>query len=197
MKYLRRLYEWVLGWANTPYGTPALFVLAFAESSFFPVPPDVLLIALGLSKPSLAFYYASVCSIGSVVGGLAGYGIGWSVWQIVDDFFFKYVFSQETFQSVVNLYTKNTFWAVFAAGFTPIPYKVFTIAGGACGVPLLTFTVASILSRSARFFLVALVINKFGSRAKELIERYFEIFSIAFVVLLIGGFAVIRFIVRR
>ncbi len=120
--WLKRLYHWVLHWAETPYGTPALFLLAVAESSFFPIPPDVLLIALALGRPKKSFLFAAVCSIGSVLGGILGYCIGWFLWEQVHPFFVSYVFSQQVFDTVQDLYQTHAFWTVFTAGFTPIPY---------------------------------------------------------------------------
>jgi len=191
---MRRLYDWVLRWAETPYGEPALAALAFAEASFFPVPPDVLLIALSLGSPRSALRFALVCAVGSVMGGVGGYMIGWFVWEQVRDFFFAYVFSRSTFEHVAALYERNAFWAVFTAGFTPIPYKVFTIAGGVFQIDFGEFLVASALSRSARFFLVAGSIRMFGPPVRGFIDRYFDALSIAFAVLLIGGFALARWL---
>ena len=140
MKLFRRLYDWVMHWADTPYGTPALGVLAFAESSFFPVPPDPLLMAFSLSKPKRALFYAAVCSVCSVVGGLLGYFIGYGLWNVVGDFFFNYLgpmgFTPENFAAVQSKYEANAFLAIFAAGFTPIPYKVFTVAAGVFSISL-------------------------------------------------------------
>jgi membrane protein YqaA with SNARE-associated domain len=194
MEWIRWLYEWVLHWAATPYGVPALAIIAFAESSFFPVPPDVLLLALCLGAPARSFYFAVVCSISSVVGGIGGYLIGMFLWEQVHQFFFAYVFREEVFLRVQEIYRTYDFWAVFAAGFTPIPYKVFTIAAGVFDLDFPRFVLASVLSRSARFFLVAGLIWKFGPPIKEFIDRYFNLLSVAFMVLLIGGFAVIRFV---
>ena len=134
---VRRLYDWVLHWADTPYGTPALGALAFAESSFFPVPPDVLLIALGIGRPKLSFFYALVCSCASIVGGLLGYAIGALLWGAVSEFFFRWIpgFTPEVFGRVQSLYLQYGFWIVFAAGFTPIPSKVFTTCSGVMEIP--------------------------------------------------------------
>ncbi len=194
-KWIRALYDWVLHWADTPYGTPSLGVLAFAESSVFPVPPDVLLVALALGKPKRSFYYALVCSIFSVVGGVAGYALGMGVWNIVDQFFFTYVFSEETFLKVRNMYETWAFWAVFTAGFTPIPYKVFTIAAGVCRINFFMFLMASLFSRSARFFLVAALIFFFGPPIKSFIDKYFNLMVVAFTVLLVGGFFLVKYVI--
>ena len=192
--WLRWLYDWVLHWADTPYGTIALAILAFAESSFFPVPPDVLLLALCLSAPGRAFFFAAVTSLFSVIGGILGYLIGWLLWDQLQGFFFSYVFSRELFEQVARLYNDNAFWAVFTAGLTPIPYKVFTIAGGVFQIDFTQFLIASVLSRTARFFLIGGLIRVFGAPIKDFIDRYFNLLSIVFVVLLIGGFLAVRWL---
>jgi len=195
MRILKRLYEWVLHWANTPYGTPALFLLAFAESSFFPIPPDVLLIALSLSIPKKAFRYASVCTIGSVLGGMFGYLLGWQFWELAKGILFNYI-DPAGFEDIRTYFIKYEAWAVSIAGFTPIPYKVFTIAAGFFRVDFLVFLIASALSRGARFFLVALLIYHFGSSIRAFIDKYFNILTYAFTFLLIGGFFLIRYVLK-
>jgi len=202
MKLLRRLYDWVLHWAETPYGAPALFVLTFAEASFFPIPPDPLLIALVLGAQSKAFRFAANCTIASVLGALLGYGIGYFVWwdgpgifSPVALFFFNHVpgFTVNMFRYIQGLFETWNFWIIFTAGFTPIPYKVFTVSGGAFDVNLPMFVLASVVSRGARFFLVAFLIWKFGGPIKGFIDRHFNWLAILFTVLLIGGFAVIKY----
>ena len=195
---IRKTYDWVLQWAHSPYGAPALFVLAFAESSFFPVPPDVLLIALALSMPSRALYFALICSVGSVLGGIAGYGIGWGLWEVVQGFFFDYVpgFSHHAFDKIRSKYELYNFWVVFTAGFTPIPYKIITVSAGVFKINFPVFVLASALSRSARFFIVAGLIYKFGTPMKGFIDRYFNLLTIAFTVLLVGGFVLIKMVLH-
>lgn len=193
---IRRLYDWVLSWADTPYGTPALFILSFAESSFFPIPPDVLQIALSAGKPRRAFWYATVSLVASVFGAVLGYYIGLGFWNATKDFFFTWIpgFTPEVFAYVEKLYHGNAFWAIFTAAFTPIPYKVFTIAAGVCKISLLTLLIASIIGRGARFYLVAALMFFFGPTVKNWIEKYFDWLAIAFTVILIGGFVLLKYI---
>jgi len=189
---LRRLYDWVLHWAETPYGTWALFALAFCESSFFPVPPDVLLIALSVALPKKSLRYALVCSVGSILGGSLGYLIGWQFMRVAGDAIIGFYGFLEKYEYIQALYTKYDAWAVGIAGFTPIPYKVFTITAGAFRVNFLVFFLASAISRSARFFMVGGLIYLFGPQIRSFIERYFNTLAIAFVILLILGFVVIK-----
>jgi len=187
---VRRLYEWVLHWAHTPYGIWALFVLAFTESSFFPIPPDVLLIALALSIPAKSFRYALICSAGSVLGGLFGYFIGWQLMDLVGFPIMKFYGILEQYETVRQSYEEYNAVIVFIAAFTPIPYKLITITAGAFKLNILTFTIASLIGRSARFFLVAWLIHRFGQRIKEFIEKYFDILSLIFVGLVVLGFII-------
>lgn len=194
--WIRRLYDWVLHWAETPYGPTALFVLAFAESSFFPVPPDPLLIALCLGAATRSLRFATICTVASVLGGVAGYGIGAGAWHVVDQWFFAYVpgVTPEAFEMVRGLYARYDFAAVFIAGLTPIPYKVFTLSAGVFGINFGTFVVASVLSRGLRFFAVAALIYKFGPPIARFIDRYFDLLAIAFVALVGLGFVVVRLV---
>ena len=196
MLLVRRLYDWVLSWAETPYGIPVLALLAFAEASFFPVPPDVLLMALCLSIPAKSFRYASVAMLGSVVGGILGYGIGMGLWEMVSPIFFQYVpgFSTESFARVKGFFDQYDFWTIFVAGFTPIPYKIFTIAAGAFQINFPIFCLASLISRGLRFFMVAGLFYYFGKPAKELIDKYFNLLTILFLILLLGGVILVKYL---
>lgn len=192
MKILRKLYDWVLSLSNYKHSNWALFLLAFMESSFFPIPPDILLIALSIGNPAKSFIYAAICTAGSVIGGILGYFIGYGIWEVVKGFFFTYVFSEQIFLKVQQLYQTNAFLAVFTAGFTPIPYKIFTIAGGVCQISIGILIIASILSRGARFFIVSGMIWKFGEPVKKIIDKYFNLLTILFTILLIAGFLVLK-----
>ncbi|MCL2743552.1 MAG: hypothetical protein FWE67_06860 [Planctomycetaceae bacterium] len=312
---IRALYDWVLSWADTPYGTPALFVMAFAESSFFPIPPDVLQIALSASKPKRSFWYATVSLVGSVLGAFLGFLIGFAFWTATQDFFYNNLFNRETFAVVAGdemagvtreqrstvtsgkkvklvcqsdvpkevhkieivccsnakarlhdkefkwvreeaeqtefwcgikllnspksirkyvfqfsktdesgnptdngyissvlfygegnqvldsfdimlkgLYHEHGFWAILITAPTPIPYKLFTIAAGVCGISLWILFIASVLGRSARFYAVAVVMYYFGPSVMRLFDKYFNILSIIFVMLLVGGFVSVKFV---
>lgn len=193
---VRRLYDWVLHWAETPYGAPALFGLALAESSFFPIPPDPLLIALCLGAPGLSLRFAANATIASVLGGMLGYGIGAGAWHLMEGWFFAYVpgVSAESFARVQGWYDSYDFWAVFFAGLTPIPYKVFTLSAGVFSINFPVFVVASLLSRGLRFFLLAGLIFYFGQPITRFIDRYFNLLAWAFGLLLVGGFLVIELV---
>jgi len=193
---MKRLYQWVLHWAETPYGAPALFLLSLAESSFFPIPPDVLQIALSISKPRRSFYYATVSGIGSVLGGIVGWLIGFAFWAAVGGVFEAYVpgCSPENFQRVRELYERWGFLALLGAAFTPIPYKVFTISAGVFHISLLVLILASSLGRFARFYAVATCIFFFGPAVKELLDKYLELISLLLFAMLVAGFVVIKYL---
>ncbi|MEE3239463.1 MAG: YqaA family protein [Pseudomonadota bacterium] len=177
---LKRLYEWVLSWANSPYASPALFIMAFAEASFFPIPPDVLLLAMAMGAPERAIRFAFICTAGSVLGAIAGYALGWGLWGIMDQWFYHYVpgFSEAVFIQLSQSFSDNAFVALFTAGFTPIPFKIFTVAAGAAAVPLILFIFTAILSRGLRYGLLALLIRQFGEGIKEWIDRYFNLLTV-------------------
>lgn len=190
----RRLYEWVLSFAYSKYAPAALFCMSFAESSIFPIAPDVLQIAMTLERRDRAWYYAALSSVASVLGGLLGYAIGALLWEASSSFFLTYVFDESTFAQVSALYRQWDAWIVFAAAFTPLPYKVFTIAAGVCQISLPVFLMASILGRSARFFLVATLLWHWGEPVKQFIEKYFNLLSLVFVALLLGAFLLIKYL---
>ncbi len=191
---LRRLYDVCMDWLERPWGIYVLFAIAFVESSFFPIPPDVFLVALAIALPRKSFKYAAVCAVGSVLGGAFGYGLGlWAMESVGMPIVSLYGLTDK-YEQVQHLYQKYDGLAIFAAGFTPLPYKLFTITAGAFHINFLTFMAVSLLSRSARFFLVAAFIYYFGASVKSYIDRYFNILSIVFVILLVGGFAAIKYL---
>src|SRR3989344_584156 len=181
MQILNSLIEWT---KNTfvPLGAWGLFILAFMESSFFPIPPDVLLIVLTLAKPEYALFYALICTVGSVLGALLGYWIG----RVGGQPLIKKLFKESTVEKVHNLFQKYEAWAIGIAGFTPIPYKVFTILGGVFYINILKFIIASVISRGLRFLIVALLVGWFGQSAIDFINNNFEIATILLVLIIIG-----------
>ncbi|MCP4724226.1 MAG: DedA family protein, partial [bacterium] len=194
MNIFKRLYDWVIHWADTRYGTPALAGLAFAESSFFPIPADVLLIALCLGKPKKSFYYAFICTLFSVLGGVFGYFIGLWFMDVVGIRILELYGAMERYNQIGEWYRAYDAWAVGIAGFTPIPYKVFTIAAGAIKPPinLTVFILASIVGRSGRFFVVSALFYFYGPPIKKYIDKYFNILAVIFVILLVGGFFILK-----
>lgn len=204
MKWLRKLYDWVLSWSESPHGSWALFIVAVAESSFFPVPPDALLIALCMGNYKKWFKFALICSVGSVIGGAIGYMIGMYAYDFIGKHILEFIASlSNTDTEFLKTEAQRWFsdygaWAVGIAGFTPIPYKVFTISAGFFDMNFYIFIIASIISRSMRFFavggLIGMLYKKYGDRIKEFIDKKFNYLAIAFVVLLILGFWTIKWI---
>ena len=195
---IKRLYDWVLSWSESRWGWLALFILALCESSWFPIPPDILLIPLCLGAVKKSFRFASICLAGSIIGAMIGYSIGHFLWTTpageptaIATFFFNHIFSVEGFNSVGALFDKYNFWIVFTAGFTPLPYKIFTIAGGLFDINFVMFIIASIVSRGLRFFVIAWLIWRFGAPIKAFIDKYFNLLATLFTVLLIGCFALV------
>ena len=191
---LRRLYEWVLSWAEHRSALWALFGLSFAEASFFPIPPDVLLMAMAIGKPRRALRFALVCLAGSLLGGLFGYLLGYQFYTLIGKPIIDLYSAEDQYGRLRELFETWNVVAVAVAGFTPIPFKVFTIAAGAFRVNLLTFFLAAAASRSARFFLVSGLIYYFGPAVKEKIDRYFNQLTVLFMILLVGGFLVLKYV---
>lgn len=193
---VRQLYDWMLSWADHKSGAAALFGISFAESSVFPIPPDPLLLALALGRPKKALLFAAICTAGSILGGMLGYALGWFVWDVVGDFFFNHVpgVTPESFGVVQTWYHRWGFWAVFLAGFTPLPYKVFTLASGVFQIAFPVFLLASSISRGARFFMVAGLVYLYGPPIQAFIDRHFNRLAWAFGILLVAGFVSLRFL---
>lgn len=189
MEIVQWIYEWMLSWAETPYAAWALFALAFAESSFFPIPPDVLLMALTLNRPEWGMFYALVTTVGSTLGGMFGYAIGWFGGRPL----LLRLMGANRVAAIHERFQRYEAWAILIAGFTPIPYKVFTIGAGAFYVNFRVFVLASIVSRGGRFFLVASALQMMGPWMKDLLERYFNVFTVVLVALIVLGFFAVRF----
>ncbi len=192
-RFLRRLYDWTMHWAETPQSMAALFLIAFAESSFFPVPPDVLLIAIVAAAPGKWLRAAGLCTLGSASGAMLGYAIGSAFMATLGQPIVDFYHAKHYWDRVVELY--NGVWGVWflaVAAFTPVPYKVATIAAGATHMPFAPFLLVSALGRGARFFLVAAILRIFGAPVRRTLETHFDLAAIVFLVLLLGGFLVIR-----
>lgn len=192
---LRRLYDWTMGLAAHPRAGLALFLVAFVESSVFPIPPDVMLIPLILAARHKAFHYVAIATAGSVLGGIAGYAIGWGMFESVGRPILAFYGYAEQFHEFAALYNEQGGWIVSMAGLTPFPYKVITIASGATGLDLDTFVVSSVLSRGARFLIVGALLWRFGPPIRGFIERNLGWLTVVFFVLLVGGFVALKYLV--
>ena len=188
----RRLYDWTLRWADTPQALTALFLVALTESSFFPIPPDVLLIAIVAARPAGWLRAAACCVSGSLIGAAIGYGIGSGLMTAIGDPIIAFYGAHHHWDRFVALAGRWGIWFLAAAAFTPIPFKVATIAAGATAMPFLPFLAVSLIGRAARFFLVAAILRAFGAPIRRLLERHFDAASILFLLLLLGGFFVLR-----
>ena len=192
MNPLRNLYRSFLGLAEKPYVSWVLGVVSFLESFIFPLPPDVLLLTVSLGKPSRAFRFALICSVFSVLGACAGYFLGKFFWELAAGWFYGYgVFTEGDFARAGELFGDNAFYALLVAAFSPIPFKVFTVASGVFNTGLGVLIIGSAIGRSARFFLVAALVWRFGDRAKDFIDRYFNLLTALFALVLVGLFVLI------
>jgi membrane protein YqaA with SNARE-associated domain len=188
---LRRLYDWTLSLASNPHALWALAIVSFAESSFFPIPPDILLIPLVLARPSQAWLIAGVCTAASVVGGAFGYLIGWGLFEQVGRPVLEFYGQQDQFDRFATTYNEWGAWAVLIAGVTPFPYKIITILSGSTGLNFAVFMVASLIARALRFFVVAALLWKFGPPIRGVIEERLGLVFSLFVAALVGGFLVL------
>ncbi|MBI2220035.1 MAG: DedA family protein [Acidobacteria bacterium] len=195
MKWLRALYDWTMKWADTPQSLWALFFIAFAESSVFPIPPDVLLIAIVASNTRRWLTAAAVCTGGSVTGAMLGYAIGWGFMATLGQGIIDFYQARHYWDRVVTLYQGEWgVWFLAAAAFTPIPYKVATIAAGATQMPFVPFVLVSTVGRAGRFFLVAAILRVFGGAVRARLEKNFDLAAALFMVLLVGGFVVLKYL---
>ena len=191
---IRKLYDWTLSFAQTKYALWILILVAFAESSFFPIPPEMLLIPMIIALPSRAFTYAALCTLASVAGGLLGYYIGAALFQSVALPILEFYHVTDKFDGFADRYNAQGHWAVLIGGLSPFPYKVITITSGATELPLSMFLTWSIIARGVRYFIIALLLWKFGIPIKAFIERYLGLLFGLFLVLLIGGFYLVKFL---
>ncbi len=193
MELIHDLYAWMEAWAKSPYGGVALFILAFFESSFFPLPPDALMIPLAVANVRFALGFAAITTAGSLLGAVLGYYIGLRGGRPILNRFF----AEDKILFVERQYQKRDVWAVAIAGFTPIPYKIFAIGAGAFRLDFRRFMLASLVGRAGRFFLVGLLITIFGEPIQAAIDDYLDVLALAFVVLLVVGFFVIKLLTRQ
>ncbi|MFC7396156.1 YqaA family protein [Chelatococcus sp. GCM10030263] len=191
---LRRLYDWTLSLAGSPRAVWALAAISFAESSFFPVPPDVLLVPMALARPERSFLYAGICTISSVIGGLFGYAIGALLYDTLGHWIIQAYGYGQNVEAFREAYASYGEWIILIKGLTPIPYKLVTITSGFAGYNLLWFTILSIITRGARFYILAVLLRRFGAPAKEILERNLGLAAVLLVATVVGGFAAVRFI---
>ena len=194
MKIFRNLYDWTLSKASQKSAPWFLGIVSFAESSFFPIPPDIILIPMVLAKRTKAFFYALICTLSSVLGGILGYLIGFLLFNSIGILLINFYHLNEQIAQFQNYYNNYGVWIVIIAGFTPFPFKVITIASGLFQLNFVVFVLCSILSRGSRFYLVSILLYFFGEKIKFLIEKYFNFLTILFFILLIGGILIVRYL---
>lgn len=190
---LRKLYDWVFSLARHRHATRSLAVVSFAESSFFPIPPDVMLAPMVLAKPDRAYFYATVCTIASVLGGLLGYAIGYFL-EPVGMVILSTLGKADTFEASKALFQKYGAWVIIIKGATPIPYKLITISAGVFQFNLALFLILSALTRSARFFLVAFVLKRWGPPMLKIVERRLALFTVLFLIVMVAGLVAVKFL---
>ena len=191
---MRRLYDWVIRLAGHPRAIPAMGVVSFAESSFFPIPPDVMLVPMILANRQKAFTIALVCTVCSVLGGLLGYAIGFYFFETIGAWVVKTYGLQAGLETFRDEFTRYGTWVILIKGLTPIPYKLVTIASGAAHFDLFTFVWASIVTRGVRFFAVAALLWRFGEPIRSFIEKRLTLLTWLFLIALVGGFVAFRYI---
>lgn len=191
---LRRLYDWTISLAESPRATVALGAVSFAESSFFPVPPDVMLVPMSLAKPKKALFYAMLCTITSVAGGILGYAIGALLYDTLGKWIVELYGMTDKLEHFRDMYRQYGAWIILIKGLTPIPYKLVTIASGLAGYDFLMFVVLSLITRGARFYLLAGILNYFGEPIRKFIEANLALMATLLIVAVLGGFYVVKFL---
>ncbi len=194
MNILRQLYEWTLKKSEHPKASWFLSIISFSESSFFPIPPDIILIPMIIAKTAKAWIYAFICTVSSVLGGAFGYLIGFFFYNSMGILIVNYYGLGNQFTNFENSYNEYGFLIVLGAGFTPFPFKLITIASGLFGLNFFTFILVAFIARGLRFFLLAGLLKLFGQNIKKLIDQYFNLLAIIFFVLLIGSFVLIKYL---
>lgn len=190
----KKLYDWTLSLSASPRAPQALAVVSFAESSFFPIPPDVMLVPMTMAKPERAWNYALICTIASVLGGIAGYAIGALLYDTLGGWLIKLYGYGDKMDAFRALYQQHGHWIILIKGFTPIPFKLITIASGLAGYDFLMFVLLSAITRAARFFFVAGIMNRFGAPLRRFIEENLTLVGIVSILAIIGGFAAVKFL---
>ena len=191
---LRRLYDWIIRLSGSPRAMPALAAVSFVESSFFPIPPDAMIVPMVLAQPQKAWRIAAVATISSVIGGLFGYAIGYYLYETVGLWLIDFYGLQHGFDSFRQQFNEYGFWIILVKGATPIPYKIVTIACGIAHYSIALFLIASIITRGGRFFLEAALLRKYGEPIRGFIEKRLTLVTTAFVVLIVAGFVALRYL---
>ena len=194
MRILRQLYDWTLRKANHPKATWFLSFISFTESSFFPIPPDIILIPMIIANRIKALWYALICTLSSVIGAIVGYCIGIFFYSTIGIIILKYYSLEDQFINFESMYVKNGVWFVLGAGFTPFPFKLITIASGFFHLNIFLFIIAALISRGLRFYLIAFLLRIFGNFIKNFIDKYFNLLAILFFILLIGSYFLIKYL---
>jgi membrane protein YqaA with SNARE-associated domain len=191
---IKSFYNWIINLSTTPYALWALAVIAFSESSFFPIPPDILLIPMIIAKPKNAYFIAFIAMIASVVGGGLGYYIGLKLYETVGLVIINFYHAQQLFSDFQTQFNKHGALAILFAGVTPFPYKVITISSGIAGISFFQFLIFSFIARGTRFFIIAILLRFYGEPIRNFIEKHLNLLFIIFVVLLVLGFLLIKVI---
>jgi membrane protein YqaA with SNARE-associated domain len=192
---LRRLYDWCINAAEKPYAVWLMGAVSFAESSFFPVPPDVMTIPMSFARPDRAFYYAAICTVTSVAGGVVGWLIGAFLYDTFGHWVIQLYGHGDKIETFRDAYRDYGAWIILGKGVTPIPYKIVTITAGFAGYSLPLFVLFSVISRGARFFIAAFLIYKFGPQARAIIEKRLGFWVTVSALTLIAGFVVVTYLI--